>query len=58
MARGRMLVEDLLPLLQPDLVSSLDGHVAARLYAMRDRYREYIEREQRRSLDVAPDLHQ
>ncbi|MGO9899200.1 MAG: hypothetical protein ACLP0J_05825 [Solirubrobacteraceae bacterium] len=58
MARGRMLVEDLLPLLQPDLVRSLDGHAAARLYTMRERYREYIEREQRRSLDVASDLHQ
>ncbi len=53
-----MLVEDLLPLLEPDLVSSLDAYAASRLTGMRERYREYIERERRRSRDGAPDPRQ
>ncbi len=56
MARGKMLVEDLLPVLPPDLISSLDGYAASRLEAMRERYRGYIEREQLRSRDAARDL--
>lgn len=55
MARGRMLVEDLLPMLEPELLASLDGHAAARLEALRDRYRDYIAREQRRALDAVVD---
>jgi hypothetical protein len=47
MARGRALVDDLLPLLEQELVAKLDGHAAARLDAMRERYAAYIERERR-----------
>ncbi len=55
MARGRTLVEDLLPVLVPELLDSLDGHAASRLHEMRERYRDYIEREQRRSANGATD---
>jgi hypothetical protein len=48
MARGRVLVDDLLPLLDQDLVDSLDQHAGTRLRAMRERYAGYIERERRR----------
>jgi hypothetical protein len=48
MARGRVLVDDLLPLLDQDLVDSLDQHAGTRLRAMRERYAAYIERERRR----------
>ena len=48
MARGRALVEDLLPLLERELVADLDAHAAARLAAMCERYAGYIERERRR----------
>lgn len=49
MARGRALVADVLPLLDPDEISVLDAHAGARLVAMCDRYAAYIEREQRAS---------
>jgi hypothetical protein len=48
MARGRALVDDVLPLLEENLVPDLDGHAAARLDAMRERYAGYIERERSR----------
>jgi hypothetical protein len=48
MARGRALVDDVLPVLERDLVPELDGHAAARLDAMRERYAAYIERERNR----------
>lgn len=48
MARGRVLVEDLLPLLEEEVVDGLDGHAAERLRAMCERYGAYIERERRR----------
>ena len=48
MARGRALVEDLLPLLERELVADLDAHAAARLDAMCERYAGYIDRERRR----------
>ncbi len=54
MARGRALVEDLLPLLERELVPGLDGHAAARLDAMCDRYAGYIERERNRPARVTP----
>jgi hypothetical protein len=47
MARGRALVDDLLPLLNSAEISALDSHVGARLAAMCERYAAYIEREQR-----------
>jgi hypothetical protein len=48
MARGRVLVEDLLPLLQDEVMSTIDAYAASRLQAMSDRYGEYIQRERRR----------
>lgn len=49
MARGRALVNDVLPLLETELHDRLDGHASARLAAMTDRYAGYIARERRRS---------
>ncbi len=48
MARGRALVEDVLPILEQHLGPHVDGHAAARLAAMQERYGGYIERERRR----------
>ncbi len=48
MARGRVLVEDLLPLLQDEVISAIDAYAASRLQAMTDRYGDYIGRERRR----------
>ena len=45
MARGSVLVRDLLPLLEEELHAGLDGYAAQRLAAMRDRYRAFIDRE-------------
>lgn len=53
MARGRALVEDVLPLLDVDLLAERDGHAAERFQAMCDRYATVIERERRRQLDRA-----
>jgi hypothetical protein len=50
MARGRALVEDLLPLLDLDEIAALDTHAASRLAMMYDRYAPYIEN-QRRQLE-------
>ncbi len=49
MARGRALVLDVLPLLDADLVRSLDGHAGERLDAMCSRYAEFIARERARA---------
>jgi hypothetical protein len=48
MARGTALVRDILPLLERELTGDLDGHAAARLDAMRERYAAFIAREQER----------
>jgi hypothetical protein len=48
MARGRALVEDVLPVLETDLVPELDGHAAERFHAMCERYASVIENERRR----------
>ena len=42
MARGPALVEDVLPILEEAITPALDGHAAARLDAMRERYADYI----------------
>ncbi len=42
MARGVALVEDVLPVLEASITAELDGHAAARLDAMRERYADYI----------------
>jgi hypothetical protein len=44
MARGVALVEDVLPILDRQDLSALDGHAASRLAEMRARYAAYIER--------------
>jgi hypothetical protein len=51
MARGPALVHDLLPLLERDLDSGIDGHAAARLEAMLTRYAAYIARERARQTE-------
>ena len=48
MARGTVLVRDVLPLLEGEVHAALDGHAAARLDQMRERYAGYIAREQAR----------
>jgi hypothetical protein len=48
MARGRALVQDLLPLLDAELMAERDGHSAARFRAMCERYAPVIERERER----------
>ncbi len=45
MARGSVLVRDLLPLLERDLTERLDGHAADRLKGMCARYATFIARE-------------
>ncbi len=49
MARGRVLVRDVLPLLEEELHAELDGYATDRLSSMRDRYRAFIARERARS---------
>lgn len=49
MARGRVLVDDLLPILERDIRPELDAHAAARLDAMTTRYRQFIDRERSRA---------
>lgn len=53
MARGRALVEDVLPLLEQDLSPERDGHSTERFRAMCDRYATAIERERDRARMVA-----
>jgi hypothetical protein len=48
MVRGVALVRDVLPLLQAELRPELDGHAAARMAQMEDRYAGYITRERAR----------
>lgn len=48
MARGRTLVEDVLPLLDPERVRELDAHAGERLETMLTKYGSFIERERRR----------
>jgi hypothetical protein len=49
MARGAALVQDVLPVLVEGLVPEVDGHAAARLQEMLERYSSFIERERRRA---------
>ena len=49
MARGRALVNDVLPLLEEELGRDLDAYAAERLQVMRERYASYIERERKRA---------
>jgi hypothetical protein len=53
MARGRALVQDLLPILEGEDLRGLDGHCAERFQAMCDRYAEVIDRERGRLRDAA-----
>ena len=49
MARGQALVEDVLPVLDAAVTPEVDGHAAARLADMRERYADFIARAQRRA---------
>jgi hypothetical protein len=48
MARGRVLVQELLPLLERELHDGLDAHAAERLSTMTGRYAGFIARERAR----------
>jgi hypothetical protein len=48
MARGRGLVEQVLPLLEAELHPDLDGHAAERFQLMCERYADFIARERLR----------
>ena len=48
MARGRVLVEDLLPVLERDMSPALDGHAAQRYREMIRKYQGFIARERAR----------
>lgn len=48
MARGRALVEDVLPVLEARVVPELDAHAAGRLREMTARYADVITRERAR----------
>jgi hypothetical protein len=48
MARGKALVDDVLPYLDQGVVQALDEHAGARLQAMRERYADVIARAGRR----------
>lgn len=49
MARGRALVEDVLPVLEQGLTPELDGYASERLAQMLERYASYIARVQARA---------
>jgi hypothetical protein len=51
MARGRALVEELLPLLEGELKPELDAYTADRFAQMRVRYASFIDRERARLAD-------
>lgn len=53
MARGKVLVRDVLPLLEEHVGEDLDGHAAERLRQMCDRYTSFIERERAAFLEGA-----
>lgn len=50
MARGRTLVQDVLPLLEEHITHDLDAHAATRLIEMRERYGAFIQRERARTI--------
>ena len=52
MARGKALVEDVLPVLEDALGPELDGHAAARFEEMRATYADYIARTRARSANA------
>ena len=53
MARGRALVEDVLPILEADVVAERDARSAERFQAMCERYAPVIERERQRLRNIA-----
>lgn len=55
MARGRTLVEDLLPLLEAHVRPELDEHAASRFEEMLSRYSGFIARERARREDLGED---
>jgi len=55
MARGRALVQDVLPVLEARVVPELDEHAAGRLREMTERYADVIARERARATLAATD---
>lgn len=55
MARGRTLVEDVLPLLEEHIRPELDNHAFERFRDMRDRYAGFIDRERARAQEPSGD---
>jgi hypothetical protein len=53
MARGKALVEDVLPLLEARVLPEVDAHAAARLGEMVERYADVIARERARIARLA-----
>ena len=53
MARGRALVEEVLPALDASGMAALDPYAAERLGAMRERYGDFIARTERRAAAAA-----
>ena len=49
MARGRALVEDVLPILEAGITPEVDGYASSRLADMTDRYADYIARARARA---------
>lgn len=56
MARGRILVEDLLPLLEEHVSTDVDAHAAERFEEMCRRYAPFISRERARIASAADDV--
>jgi hypothetical protein len=54
-ARGRALVDAVLPCLDPDEVASLDAHAGQRLREMCDRYAGFIDAQRRRDPGDPPE---
>lgn len=52
MARGRALVDDLLPLLEEHITAELDAHAAERFTEMCERYAGFIARERSRAVHL------
>ena len=55
MARGRTLVEDLLPLLEAHVRPQIDAHAASRFDEMCAKYADFITRERARAARVGAD---
>lgn len=55
MARGRALVEDVLPILERDITAERDRHATERLHEMIEKYGPFIRRERERAAALGLD---